>query len=151
MLTTRRRAWIGSIQVIFKFNLALSNLFITGGQYSLVFLPGLVVGRLFDLGYFRLVFLISSGVLVGATFLTAQCTQYWQFLLCQGILVGVSTRTSFDSNISINLSVFVGSMRWDFRPHCCCYCPLVQETARLGNGGRGYGFLSRRNHSSNSS
>ncbi|KIM36456.1 hypothetical protein M413DRAFT_78221 [Hebeloma cylindrosporum] len=65
-------AWIGSI------------------QYSLVFLPGLFVGRLFDLGYFRLVFLISSGVLVGATFLAAQCTQYWQFLLCQGILVGAA-------------------------------------------------------------
>ena len=68
----------------------LSGLSITGGQYSLVFFPGLVVGRLFDLGYFRLVFLICSGILVGATFLAAQCTQYWQILLCQGILVGVS-------------------------------------------------------------
>ncbi|KAH9484578.1 Aspyridones efflux protein apdF [Psilocybe cubensis] len=63
-------AWIGSI------------------QYSLVFLPGLIVGRLFDLGYFRSIFLISSAILVGATFLVAQCTQYWHFLLCQGFVVG---------------------------------------------------------------
>ncbi|PPQ91371.1 hypothetical protein CVT25_004138 [Psilocybe cyanescens] len=63
-------AWIGSI------------------QYSLVFLPGLIVGRLFDLGYFRSIFLISSGVLVAATFLVAQCTEYWHFLLCQGFVVG---------------------------------------------------------------
>ncbi|KJA24153.1 hypothetical protein HYPSUDRAFT_38917 [Hypholoma sublateritium FD-334 SS-4] len=64
-------AWIGSI------------------QYSLVFLPALVVGRLFDLGYFRSVFLTSSAILVIATFLIAQCTEYWHFLLCQGILVGI--------------------------------------------------------------
>ncbi|KAF8147570.1 MFS general substrate transporter [Crassisporium funariophilum] len=64
-------AWIGSI------------------QYSLVFLPGIVVGRFFDLGYFRSIFLTSSGILVGATFLVAECTEYWQFVLCQGIAVGL--------------------------------------------------------------
>ncbi|KAF8177232.1 MFS general substrate transporter [Pholiota molesta] len=64
-------SWIGSI------------------QYSLVFLPGLLAGRLFDLGYFRSVFLTSSATLVVATFLIAECTQYWHFLLCQGILVGL--------------------------------------------------------------
>ncbi|KAG6911387.1 hypothetical protein DXG01_016484 [Tephrocybe rancida] len=63
-------AWIGSI------------------QYSLVFLPALVFGRLFDLGYFRSIFLTSSVLLVTATFLVAQCTQYWHFLLCQGIVIG---------------------------------------------------------------
>jgi len=64
-------SWIGSI------------------QYSLIFLPGLVVGRLFDLGYFRWVFLFSSALLIVTTFLAAECTQYWQFLLCQGIASGL--------------------------------------------------------------
>ncbi|KAF9447969.1 MFS general substrate transporter [Macrolepiota fuliginosa MF-IS2] len=64
-------AWIGSI------------------QYALIFFPGLAVGRLFDLGYFRIVFLSSSALLVITTFLIAQCTEYWQFLLCQGVAVGL--------------------------------------------------------------
>jgi len=63
-------AWIGSI------------------QYSLVFLPGILVGRLFDLGYFRVILLTSSALLVTATFLVAQCKEYWHFLLCQGIVIG---------------------------------------------------------------
>ncbi|KAF9555808.1 MFS general substrate transporter [Agrocybe pediades] len=64
-------AWIGSI------------------QYSLVFLPGLVVGRLFDMGHHRSIFISSSIILVVATFLVAECTKYWHFLLCQGIVVGL--------------------------------------------------------------
>ncbi|KAG7086044.1 hypothetical protein E1B28_003565 [Marasmius oreades] len=48
-------AWIGSI------------------QYALVFFPALPIGRLFDLGYFKIPFLI-----------------YWQFMLCQGILQGTA-------------------------------------------------------------
>ncbi|KAF5347930.1 hypothetical protein D9756_010137 [Leucocoprinus leucothites] len=64
-------SWIGSI------------------QYALIFFPGLVVGRLFDLGYFRYVFIFSSSLLIATTFLAAQCTEYWQFLLCQGIASGI--------------------------------------------------------------
>jgi MCP family monocarboxylic acid transporter-like MFS transporter 10 len=52
-------------------------------------MPCLLTGRLFDVGYFRLPLAIASVVLVVAAFLTAQCTQYWHFLLCQGIAVGV--------------------------------------------------------------
>ncbi|KAF9555809.1 MFS general substrate transporter [Agrocybe pediades] len=62
-------AWIGSI------------------QYALVFLPGLVVGRLFDMGHIRSIFITSSIILVVATFLVAECNKYWHFLLCQGIVV----------------------------------------------------------------
>ncbi|KAF9258994.1 MFS general substrate transporter [Marasmius fiardii PR-910] len=70
-------AWIGSI------------------QYALVFLPALPVGRMFDLGYFRLPFLLSSTIVVVATFLTAQCKTFWQFLLCQGILQGAACGCTF--------------------------------------------------------
>lgn len=66
-----RSAWIGSV------------------QSSLVFLPGLVFGRLFDIGYFRIPFLIASSVLIMCTFLVAECTQYWHFMLCQGFTIGV--------------------------------------------------------------
>ncbi|KAF9258995.1 MFS general substrate transporter [Marasmius fiardii PR-910] len=65
-------AWIGSV------------------QYALVFLPALPIGRLFDLGYFKIPFLISSCAIVAGAFLTGECTKYWQFMLCQGILQGVA-------------------------------------------------------------
>lgn len=58
-------------------------------QYALILFPALLMGRLFDLGYFRGPYLISSIILVVATFLVAECTEYWQFLLCQGFAIGV--------------------------------------------------------------
>ncbi|EEB93785.1 hypothetical protein MPER_07517 [Moniliophthora perniciosa FA553] len=65
-------AWIGSI------------------QYALAFLPCMIVGRLFDLGYFHSIFAGASMVLVLAIMLVAQCTVYWQLLLCQGFLTGLA-------------------------------------------------------------
>lgn len=55
-----------------------------------MFVPGLVTGRLFDMGIYKLPIFIASVALVVSTLLIAQCTQYWQFLLCQGFAVGVS-------------------------------------------------------------
>ncbi|KAL0576986.1 hypothetical protein V5O48_004996 [Marasmius crinis-equi] len=76
-------AWIGSV------------------QYACVFLPALPIGRLFDLGYFRLPFLISCIFLVISAFLTAECTQFWQLLLCQGILQGTSCGCTFGPMVAI--------------------------------------------------
>ncbi|KAI8982815.1 MFS general substrate transporter [Trametes punicea] len=70
-------AWIGSI------------------QYALVFLPGLIVGRIFDMGWTKTPLGLASAVLVAVTFLTAECTQYWQFLLCQGIALGLACGVIF--------------------------------------------------------
>ena len=78
-------------------------------QYALVYLPGIVVGRLCDLGYFNHTLCISrsanvippielsppdsrpdfSTILVVAVVLTAECKEFWQLLLCQGLLTGV--------------------------------------------------------------
>ena len=58
-------------------------------QYALVFMTGLPTGKLFDMGYLRLPVGIASACLVTATFLVGQCTEFWQFLLCQGIFAGV--------------------------------------------------------------
>ncbi|KAF9439728.1 MFS general substrate transporter, partial [Macrolepiota fuliginosa MF-IS2] len=73
-------AWIGSI------------------QYVLIFLPGLIVGWLFDLGYFYSVFIPSSIALVVATFLIGQCMQYWHFLLCQRFATGLVAGGIFGSS-----------------------------------------------------
>ncbi len=53
-------------------------------------MPGLIFGRLFDMGYLRLPVAVASALLVLCTFLTAQCTEFWHFLLCQGFGIGVS-------------------------------------------------------------
>ncbi|KIM89623.1 hypothetical protein PILCRDRAFT_191632 [Piloderma croceum F 1598] len=76
-------AWIGSI------------------QYSLVFLPGLLVGWLFDLGYHKIPVVGASALFIVTTFLTPQCTQYWNFLLCQGFVVGLSCGTIFGPTTAV--------------------------------------------------
>ncbi|KAA1469292.1 MFS general substrate transporter [Dentipellis sp. KUC8613] len=63
--------------------------------YAALYLPCIIIGRLFDIGYFKSIFAAASTVLVVATFLTAECTTYWQFLLCQGIAVGLASGTIF--------------------------------------------------------
>ncbi|KAJ7143953.1 MFS general substrate transporter, partial [Mycena epipterygia] len=64
-------AWIGSI------------------QRSIFFAPGVIVGRLFDLGYFRIPFATGSVLIIVGTFLIPVCKVYWHFLLCQGFMIGV--------------------------------------------------------------
>ncbi|KAJ1307955.1 hypothetical protein OPQ81_002032 [Rhizoctonia solani] len=76
-------AWIGSI------------------QYALVFLPGLVTGRMFDLGYFRGPQLAAASLFITGTFLTAECKEYWQFLLCQGLAVGLACGILFGPMIAV--------------------------------------------------
>ena len=63
-------------------------------QYSFTFFPSLITGRLFDLGYFKIPLFVASTLLIVATFLTAQCKEYWQFVLCQGIVIGVSNHAT---------------------------------------------------------
>ncbi|KAJ7188786.1 major facilitator superfamily domain-containing protein [Mycena filopes] len=70
-------AWIGSI------------------QYSMIFIPALISGHFFDRGHLRVPFFIASVIIVAATFLVGQCTQYWHFLLCQGFAVGLGSGILF--------------------------------------------------------
>ncbi|KAH6887338.1 major facilitator superfamily domain-containing protein [Coprinopsis sp. MPI-PUGE-AT-0042] len=76
-------AWIGSI------------------QYALVFVPGIFMGRLCDLGYLRIPLAIGTVFTVAATFLIAECTQYWQFLLCHGIFLGLGSGICFGAAFPI--------------------------------------------------
>ncbi|KAG2145069.1 MFS general substrate transporter [Suillus cothurnatus] len=70
-------------------------------QYALVCLPSLATGRLFDLGYFKVPFFAASCVLVTCTFLTAECTKFWQLFLTQGIGLGVGCGFVFSPAIVI--------------------------------------------------
>ncbi|KAK7455284.1 hypothetical protein VKT23_011157 [Stygiomarasmius scandens] len=59
-------------------------------QYMMVFLPAVISGRLFDLGWFKIPYFAASVLCVVATILVAECTQFWHFLLCQGFGVGLA-------------------------------------------------------------
>ncbi|KAJ3912664.1 major facilitator superfamily domain-containing protein [Lentinula edodes] len=76
-------AWIGSV------------------QYALIFLPGLITGRMFDIGIFKIPFAVASLVLVATSMLTGQCTEYWQFILCQGVALGLACGTLFGPSMGI--------------------------------------------------
>lgn len=74
-------------------------------KYALVFLPGLITGRLFDIGYFKIPYFFASCLLILCTFLIAECKVYWQFFLAQGLGVGVSfaSRVSYAYGRSLTL------------------------------------------------
>ncbi|KAK7039102.1 hypothetical protein VNI00_010282 [Paramarasmius palmivorus] len=76
-------AWIGSV------------------QYSLCFLPGLVTGRLLDIGIFKIPLAIASAVIVACCFIIAECTQYWQLLLCQGFALGLASGAVFVPSMGV--------------------------------------------------
>ncbi|KAG8794107.1 hypothetical protein FRC17_008338, partial [Serendipita sp. 399] len=76
-------AWVGSI------------------QYSLIFVPGIIVGRLFDQGYFRSPFVAANVLLLVAIFLIPECKQFYQTLLCQGILTGLAAGTMFSPILAV--------------------------------------------------
>lgn len=76
-------AWIGSV------------------QYTFIYLPGLATGRLFDLGHFKIPYFFSSCGLVACTFLTAECKQYWQFLLVQGVFTGLFGGIIYAQSVSV--------------------------------------------------
>ncbi|OJA11208.1 hypothetical protein AZE42_05766 [Rhizopogon vesiculosus] len=83
----------GVFQAYYEENL-LSNLspstisWIGSSQYALAWFPALAAGRLFDLGYFKIPCFAASCTLVVCMFLIAECTQYWQFFLVQGLVTG---------------------------------------------------------------
>lgn len=72
-------------------------------------MPGAITGRMLDLGYHKLPLGIASVVLVVCAFLVAECKEYWQFLLCQGIGMGVSTHP-FGLNLFTTASSYTARM-----------------------------------------
>ncbi|KAJ7123542.1 MFS general substrate transporter [Mycena epipterygia] len=76
-------SWIGSI------------------QHAMIFLPSILMGRLFDVGYYRIPFAVGSGLVIVTTFLVPQCTLYWHFLLCQGFGVGIGSGLMFSTMLTV--------------------------------------------------
>ncbi|KAH8802032.1 MFS general substrate transporter [Flagelloscypha sp. PMI_526] len=76
-------AWIGLVQML------------------LVWFPGLIAGRLFDLGHFHIPHAFWSAMLIASVFATAECRTYWQFLLCQGLAQGIAAGMTFTPTLAI--------------------------------------------------
>ncbi|KAJ7924312.1 major facilitator superfamily domain-containing protein [Mycena leptocephala] len=83
ILTDRNQRWIGSL------------------QHSIIFLPGLIVGRLFDIGLFRIPCAIGSLLIVLATFLVPLCRTLMHFLLCQGLTIGLGCGLVFPPTTAV--------------------------------------------------
>ncbi|KAF4980382.1 hypothetical protein FZEAL_3612 [Fusarium zealandicum] len=70
-------SWIGSIAVF------------------LLFFVGALTGRLVDAGHFRIVFLLGILLQVTGVLVTSLCTEYWHFLVAQGVVVGLGSSCVF--------------------------------------------------------
>ncbi|KAJ7493783.1 MFS general substrate transporter, partial [Mycena latifolia] len=71
---------------------------LTALQRSIIFLPGVLVGRLVDLGHFRIPFAAGSILIVVGTFLVSLCKVYWHFILCQGFMIGTGTCLTYGTS-----------------------------------------------------
>ncbi|CAG9950266.1 unnamed protein product [Clonostachys rosea f. rosea IK726] len=81
-------SWIGSMEVFFLFFL------------------GFFTGRLTDAGYFRHLYITGAFLLCFGVFMASLCTQYWQFLLAQGICIGLGNGLLFTPCMTIAGSYF---------------------------------------------
>lgn len=70
-------SWIGSVQLLLAWTLSM------------------VSGRVADMGYIRHLYFTGSMLVALGMLLTSICTEYWQFMLCQGVLNGVGAGLLF--------------------------------------------------------
>ncbi|KAJ6540489.1 MFS general substrate transporter [Mycena capillaripes] len=68
---------------------------------ALTFGVAVGMGRLFDNGWFALPAACASVALVALTVLIGQCTEFWQFLLCQGFAIGIASGVIFGPTLAI--------------------------------------------------
>ena len=109
-------AWIGSL------------------QYSLTLTPGLIAGRLFDLGYLHVPLAFFSGLLVVSTILVAECKVFAEFLVVQGLLTGVCLWPAPETPVNLIFGfrlppVLYLDLLWELlligvRPTSTVRCPL---------------------------
>lgn len=70
--------------------------------------------------------------MVLGTFLTAQSTKYWHFIICQGVLVGVNVTSTLLSTIHGLINYLKAVVRNNLWPKLGDHLSLVQEAARDG-------------------
>lgn len=73
----------------------------------LVFFIGTFTGRLTDAGYFRAIFLAGSTFQLIGIFSTSACTEYWQFMLAQGLCIGVGNGFLFCPSLALLSTYFL--------------------------------------------
>lgn len=85
-------AWIGSIQAF------------------LLLFVGALTGPLYDYGYFR--HLLASGaiLMVLGMMMLSLCTEYWQIILAQGVVVGLGGGCLFVPSVAILPTYFTTRM-----------------------------------------
>ncbi|GJC99233.1 major facilitator superfamily transporter [Colletotrichum higginsianum] len=59
-------------------------------NFLMVFL-GFIIGPIYDLGYSRHLLVVGSVLVLAGLVLQAFCRTLWQFLLCQGVVIGIGT------------------------------------------------------------
>ncbi|KAJ7902202.1 major facilitator superfamily domain-containing protein [Mycena leptocephala] len=130
-------SWIGSI------------------QHAMIFLPALVVGQLFDMGYHRVPDRRDSRVLIVlATFLVPRCKVHWQFMLCQGFGVGIGSGLMFSTMLTVvtqwfkkrrgfALGLTCFRVRWDLpcSPSFCGSSSQELDPYRFAWAMRSLGFI----------
>lgn len=73
----------------------------------LIFFIGTFTGRLTDAGYFRAIFLAGSIFQLIGIFCTSACTEYWQFMLAQGICIGIGNGFLFCPSLALLSTYFL--------------------------------------------
>jgi MFS family permease len=82
-------SWIGSVNVF------------------LLFFVGTLTGRLVDAGYFRAIFLLGTVLLLVGIFTVPVCTEYWHFLLSQGLCLGIGHGCLFCPTLAVLSTYFL--------------------------------------------
>lgn len=70
-------------------------------QGCLMLLISIVTGPLYDLGYLHSLVNIGTFAIVFGMMMTSLCHEYWQFVLAQGIMVGIGNGLLFLPSIAI--------------------------------------------------
>lgn len=76
-------AWIGSLQA------------------SLMIGLGIVIGPIYDYGYLRSLVAVGSVLVTVGMLMTGLCSQYWQLMLAQGVMVGLGSGFLFLPSIAV--------------------------------------------------
>lgn len=76
-------SWIGSIQA------------------CLLLLGSVVAGPLYDSGYLRTLVIMGSVLVVFGMMMTSLCTEFWQLILAQGLIVGLGNGCLFVPSIAL--------------------------------------------------
>lgn len=86
-------------------------------QLGCVFFGGVITGRPFDDGYFYHLLAAGSILIVVCFMLLAECTQYYQVLLCQGIGMGLGMGALFGPCLACTSAYFK-----KYRGFAMCVC-----------------------------